>query len=151
ALDTYNKLLKEQGENIIILGEIAWNYHKDKDYEKALEFYDRALKQEENKLILAKKVKVLFDMNMLEKGIQLSKKVIDNLDDSMQEVKYDLITNVALAYLKVKNLDKAVESLELCLDYEPIRKKTLEKLIEIFKIEKNKEMVNKYRKLLADS
>ena len=149
ALSIYNELLEQKEDNIIVLGEIAWIYHKKGEYKIALEFYDRALMKEDNIYIKVKKLKLLFDTEQNEELIKESKKVIKSLDSvEFESIKYELMTNMAVVYMKVKKVAKAIEVLEKCLDYEPIKQETLKKLIDIYIAKKDKTKVNHYRTML---
>lgn len=149
ALDIYNNLLDEKEDNIIVLGEIAWIYHKKGEYDLALDFYKRALEKEDNVYIRVKKIKLLFDMDKNEEAIKEGDELLNSLDDSeFENIKFELLNSMALAYMKLKEVEKAIEVLEFCLKYEDTKQETLKKLIDICIARKDKEKVNKYRELL---
>lgn len=104
AIKTYEKALKLDPESTLVNYEISLSYFNIKDYEKAIEYSDKVLKQKSNHMMEAYLTKgsSLDVLGKTKASIKLFEKAIKSEGDH-----YLLHYNLALNHYKLRELDDA--------------------------------------------
>jgi tetratricopeptide (TPR) repeat protein len=114
-----------------VLNEIGVTYRRERNYARAIETLEKALKIEPDN------VKVLNELAIVYKEQKNYAKAIETLEKACELGNIQSFNELAIVYREQKNYTKAIETLEKALIIEPNNVKVLNELAIVYKAQKN--------------
>lgn len=144
SIEYYNKVLSYKPEDLDTFIDLAYAYVKNKQYDEAIELYNKALKHGSHRFKAQEGLNTALNL----KNSQEEKVNKEQLDESLKdffkkpEKTPEHYFNLAVNYVKERNLDLAIEALRSCLKIKPYYPQASQLLDKLFKI-KEQTPVNK--------